>query len=63
MWREEMTIRELIDILEKLPEELQIFIAVTNGDSCQVVVAPVTESCQDNTVIGYVITDESTEVH
>ena len=58
-----MTIRELIEILEKLPEDLQIFIAVTNGDTCEVIVAPVTESCKDNTVIGYVITDESTEVH
>jgi hypothetical protein len=58
-----MKIRELIEILEKLPGDMQIFIAVTNGDSCEVVVAPVTESCADDTVIGYMVTDMSTEVH
>lgn len=58
-----MTVRELIEVLEQLPEEMQIFIAVTNGDSCEVIIAPVTESCDDPTVIGYMITDENTEVH
>ena len=57
-----MIISELIELLQQLPPEMEIFVAITHqgGD---VVVTRVTESCTDDTVIGYMITDDSPEVH
>ena len=57
-----MTVRQLISMLEQLDEDKDIFVAIMNGDSGQIHVAPVTESCDDETVIGYVITDKSLDV-
>ena len=57
-----MKIGELIELLQQLPEDMEIFVAITH-DGGEVKVEPVVESCDDNTVIGYMITDESTEVH
>jgi hypothetical protein len=62
MWREAMKIRELIDLLEQLPDDMEIFVAITH-EGGDVRIAEVTESCSDRTVIGYMITDETAEVH
>jgi hypothetical protein len=57
-----MKIRELIELLEQLPEDMEIFVAITH-EGGDVRIAPVTESCKDHTIIGYMITDETTEIH
>jgi hypothetical protein len=57
-----MIIKELIELLEQLPEDMEIFVAITH-EGGDVRVMKVTESCDNPEVIGYMITDESTEVH
>jgi hypothetical protein len=55
-----MKVRELVTILLALDQDLNIYAAI--GDENGVVeIEEVTESCDDPTVIGYMITDDPGE--
>lgn len=57
-----MTVKDLIEILDQLPEDMEIFVAVLSNGTINV--QPVVESCDDHTIVGYMITDQSpVEVH
>jgi hypothetical protein len=55
-----MKVRELIRILNALDQDLDIFTAIGTSDGV-VQIEEVTESCDDPTVIGYMITDDTSD--
>lgn len=58
-----MKVRELVKILQALDQDKDIYIAIASDEtSGRPYIEEVTESCEDDTVVGYVITDQQ-EVH
>jgi len=55
-----MKVRELIEMLKTLNQDMEIYAAIGAEDGA-VRIEPVTQSCDDDTVIGYMITDDRTE--
>lgn len=55
-----MKVKELVTLLLALDQESDIFAAIAETDG-QIRVEEVTESCDDHTVIGYMITDDQGE--
>lgn len=50
-----MKVSDLIDSLKKLPPDADIYLEGPQEDFPALEVQPVTESCEDDTVIGYVL--------
>ena len=53
-----MKVQELIDTLSKLQSDKDIFIDGDKEVYGQINVEPITESCEDPTVIGYIILED-----
>jgi virulence-associated protein VagC len=53
-------VRELLEVLKQLDPDFDIYVAIAS-EGGELVIEPVTESCADDTVIGYVITDGKSE--
>ena len=57
-----MTKVELLKAIEYLPNDIQIYLECTDGSVSDFHIEPITVSCDDKTVIGYVIT-KTQEMH
>lgn len=57
-----MVVKDLIELLEKIPADAIIYIEVSHGGANGVQLEPVAESCDDDTIIGYVLVDQPERV-
>ena len=52
-------LEHLIALLESLPVDAQIAVDPNLLDNCDLTLEPITVSCEDSTIVGYVITNAS----
>lgn len=51
-----MKVSELIESLKRLPPDADIYLEGPQEDYSALEIQPVSESCEDDTIIGYVLT-------